>query len=89
MSTGKPLHSVRAGGIQIAVWQNDTAKGPMNSITIDKSYKDAKGEWQRTKNFKDSDLPKIVLGLNEVMRFLFLKDDKGSESKETITPKDF
>ena len=87
MSTGTPLKSVRVGGIQIAVWQNETKKGPMNSITIDKSYKDASGEWKRTKNFKDSDLPKIALGINKVLEFLFIKEDtKGSE---TIDPKDF
>ena len=71
----KPEHSVRVGGIQIAVWTNETTKGVMRSVTIDKSYKDLKGEWQRTKSYKDSDLPKIVLGLQEVMKKLWLKGE--------------
>jgi len=79
--SSKPIHNIRVGGIQIAVWENETEKGKMRSITIDKSYK-AGAEWKRTKSFKDSDLPKIIMGLEEVLRTLYLKVDIIPETKD-------
>ena len=70
----KPEKTVKCGGIQLSVWSNETKKGIFKSITIDKSYKDEAGEWKRTKSFKPNDIPKIQLGLDEVMRYLFIKD---------------
>ena len=70
----KPEQTVRVGGIQISVWANETSKGTMRSITIDKSYKQG-SEWKRTKSYKDTDLPKIIIGLNEVLKSLYLKPE--------------
>ena len=81
--SSKPIQNIRVGGIQIAVWENETEKGTMRSITIDKSYK-AGAEWKTTKNFKDSDLPKIIIGLNEVLRTLYLKVDVVLETKDAF-----
>ena len=75
----KPKHTVRCGGIQLAIWENETPKGNFQSITIDKSYKDGT-EWKRTKSFKPSDLVKLQLGITKVLEYLFLKPD-------VITPK--
>lgn len=68
-----PEKTIRVGGIQIAVWSNETSKGTFQSITIDKSYKDGKN-WKETKSFKPVDLVKIQLGLTEVLKYLYLKD---------------
>lgn len=73
-----PEHTVRCGGIQLAIWSNETPKGNFQSITIDKSYKDDTG-WKRTKSFKPVDLVKIQLGLTKVLEYLYLKN--------VITPK--
>ena len=78
MVSGKPEHTIRCGGIQIAIWSNDTGKGVFQSITIDKSYKDG-DTWKRTKSFKPTDLVKLQLGINEVLKYLYVKD--------VITPK--
>lgn len=77
-SSGKPEHTIRVGGIQIAIWSNETVKGNFQSITIDKSYKDGE-TWKRTKSFKPTDLVKLQLGINEVLKYLYVKD--------VITPK--
>ena len=69
----KPEHTIRVGGIQIAIWSNDTGKGVFQSITIDKSYKDGE-TWKRTKSFKPADLVKVQLGITEVLKYLYLKD---------------
>jgi len=74
-----PEKTVKVGGIQLAVWSNETTKGTFQSITIDKSYKDGE-TWKHTKSFKPSDLVKLQLGINKVLEYLFLKPD-------VITPK--
>ena len=79
MATGKPEHTIRCGGIQLAIWSNETTKGTFQSITIDKSYKDGE-TWKRTKSFKPADLVKLQLGISKVLEYLYLKPD-------VITPK--
>ena len=74
MASSRPEHTVKVGGIQLALWANDTGKGVFHSITIDKSYKDGE-TWKRTKSFKPSDLIKLQLGLNKVLEYLYLKPD--------------
>ena len=76
---GTPIKTVKVGGIQLAIWANETSKGTFNSITIDKSYKDG-DEWKRTKSFKPADLVKLQLGISKVLEYLYLKPD-------VITPK--
>jgi len=73
MAGGKPEHAVRVGGIQIAIWSNETSKGTFQSITIDKSYKEGE-TWKRTKSFKPTDLVKVQLGITEALKYLYLKD---------------
>ena len=74
-----PIKTVKVGGIQLAIWANETSKGTFNSITIDKSYKDGE-TWKRTKSFKPADLVKLQLGISKVLEYLYLKPD-------VITPK--
>lgn len=74
MSSDRPEYTVKCGGIQIAVWSNETSKGTFNSITIDKSYKDGE-TWKRTKSFKPNDLVKLQLGISKVLEYLYLKPD--------------
>lgn len=75
MSSSKPEHTIRCGGIQLAVWNNETSKGVFQSVTIKKSYKDSSGNWKETNSLKPSDLVKVQLGLNKVLEYLYLKPD--------------
>uniref|UniRef100_A0A6H1ZYU2 Uncharacterized protein n=1 Tax=viral metagenome TaxID=1070528 RepID=A0A6H1ZYU2_9ZZZZ len=72
--TSRPEHTVRCGGIQIAIWLNETSKGIFQSITIDKSYKEG-DEWKHTKSFKPNDLVKLQIGINKVLEYLYWKSD--------------
>lgn len=79
MAARLPEHTIKCGGIQLAIWANDTGKGVFHSVTIDKSYKDG-DTWKRTKSFKPTDLMKIQLGIGKVLEYLYLKPD-------TVVPK--
>lgn len=80
-----PEKTVKVGGIQIAIWSNETAKGTFQSITIDKSYKDGEN-WKRTKSYKPADLVKIQLGINKALEYLFIKDVITPKTEETNVP---
>jgi len=73
-----PEKTIKCGGIQLAIWANETSKGTFHSITIDKSYKDG-DNWKHTKSLKPSDLVKVQLGISKVLEYLYIKD--------VITPK--
>lgn len=81
-ASSKPEKTIRVGGIQIAIWSNETSKGTFQSITIDKSYKDGE-TWKRTKSFKPSDLVKLQLGINKVLEYLYVKDVITPKTKES------
>jgi hypothetical protein len=86
-----PEHTVKVGGIQLSIWNNETSKGTFQSITIDKSYKSGE-EWKRTKSFKPTDLVKLQLGITEVLKYLYIKNiiEPACEQDATqVAPKDF
>jgi len=83
-----PEKTIKIGGIQIAVWSNETTKGTFQSITIDKSYKDGE-TWKRTKSFKPTDLVKLQLGISKVLEYLYLKPDVITPKKDESEPVPF
>jgi len=74
MAATTPEKTVKVGGIQLAIWSNETTKGTFQSITIDKSYKDGE-TWKKTKSLKPTDLIKVQIGINKVLEYLYLKPD--------------
>ncbi len=70
-----PLKKFRAGAISATVWENQTVNSEgqvvsFKNVTFDRSYKDAKGEWQNTNALRASDLPKAILVLNKAYEYL-------------------
>ena len=70
----KPEFSIRVGGIQVSVWGNETDKGTMYSITMNKSYMDKDKQWQTTQNFKPNDLALLKIGMDKAMEFIYIKE---------------
>jgi hypothetical protein len=72
-----PIKKFKAGAISAAVWENQAQnnKGEVisfKSISFDRNYKDANGEWQKTNSLRTSDIPKAVLVLSKAYEFLAL-----------------
>jgi len=66
----RPVAKFRHGGIELAIWPNQTESGTMFNTTITNSYKDEKsGEWKESKSFSPTDL--LVVG--ELGRQAFAK----------------
>lgn len=55
----KPVHNVKLGLIEAAIWQNDGDGKPRFNVTVQRSYakeKDGKLDWNTTSSFGRDDL---------------------------------
>lgn len=73
----KPVTKFRAGAISATVWENQAKnnKGEIisyKSVSFDRTYKDANGEWQHTTSLRTMDLPKAALVINKAYEFISL-----------------
>ena len=59
----KPVHKIRLGQIEAAIWENNAGEGKPNgafySVTLGRNYKDGE-EWKTAQNFGRDDL--LVVG---------------------------
>jgi hypothetical protein len=80
----KPEKHFRFGGIRVSVWC-DMRKGPTGqefasrSVTMDRAFKDASGQWQNTHSLKENDLPKAIAALQKAYEFMTQKKGDGEE----------
>jgi hypothetical protein len=72
---GKPDSKVRCGAVQATVWSNKVGDNVIQSVTIQKSYKDKDDKWQQTSSFKVSEIPHIITALQKVYEDKYLKDE--------------
>ena len=81
MEGQKPEKKYKVGAISATIWKNegksekDDSTFSFYSITIDRSYTDKEGKWQKTNSLRSNDLPKAILVLNKAYEFVALKDD--------------
>jgi hypothetical protein len=80
----RPEKTIKVGGIQLAIWANETKQGTFRSINLSKSYKDDREkdpskQWKQTKSFKPTDIQLLQKALDKALEYLYIKD--------TIKPK--
>jgi hypothetical protein len=51
----KPVHKLRDGAIELAIWKNDGEKGPWYSVTHRRNYKQ-NDEWKESDSYGQDDL---------------------------------
>ncbi len=72
----KPVQKFTAGGLNVAVWENENKQGgKYNTISISRNYKDKNDEWKSTNSLRINDIPKAVLALNKAYEHLSLKEE--------------
>lgn len=84
--TTKPAAKVVLFPIKAAIWRHETAKGTaVYSVTIDRSYRDAEGNWKNTDNLNEGDLllacKALDLAHTEIVR-LRAADRKSQQPEE-------
>lgn len=50
-----PVHKLRCGALEVAVWQKESDKGPWYTVTMSRSYKQGEA-WKQSDSFGDDDL---------------------------------
>ena len=76
-SDNLPEKRFRAGAISATIWQNSVERdgqlSTFNTISMERSYKDKKGEWQKTNTFRTNDLPKLALVAQKAYEYVVFK----------------
>lgn len=52
----KPIHTLRLGPLQAAIWSNAGQHGPFFNVTFERRYRDAREEWQSSTSYGRDDL---------------------------------
>ena len=79
-----PVKKFAAGGIQVAIWENESTKGgKFNNVSIQRNYKDKNDEWKSSSSLRVNDLPKATVALQKAYEWLVLKENQ--TEKEMIT----
>ena len=79
MENNKSEKLFRLGAVRVSIW-NDVRKGPngrtfeTRSVTLDRAYKDAGGEWKNTHSLKEADVPKAIAGMNKAYLLMLEKE---------------
>lgn len=55
-----PIARLRCGAVSVSIWENkgkkDGKEYNIKSVTMQRSYKDEKGEWKNSESFSGSDI---------------------------------
>jgi hypothetical protein len=73
----QPQKKFRAGPICATVWSNEGQGKDGNAVSystvsLDRSYKDKSGEWQKTSSMRVNDLPRAALVATKAYEYLVL-----------------
>jgi hypothetical protein len=55
-----PVAKIRVGGVTASIWENKGEKGTSYSVTFDRRYKDAAGEWHSSTSYNAGDLLELA-----------------------------
>ena len=74
----------RAGSVRASVWRNEETDDngeafSVFNVQVDRSYKDADGNWQSTTGFRSRDLADLELVLFKAREFVSLKEEDPAE----------
>jgi hypothetical protein len=71
MNPTKPVHKVRLGTIESAVWENKLSEGkPYYKVTFCRNYKDG-DEWKTTESFGRDDLLVLAKVADQTHSWIF------------------
>lgn len=61
----RPVHAIRYGGCEAAIWKNQSDGRDFYSVTVRKSWRDGESQWHDTQTFLLDDLPMLAKALND------------------------
>ena len=87
--TTRPEKEFRAGAVRVAVWTNQRRNSdgePFEShrVQLERTYKDAQGNFKTTQSLELNDLPKAVLALTKAYEYLTLRSEESDARPEDL-----
>ena len=84
----KPMHSIRLGTLQAAIWSNTGPHGTFYNVTFERRYRDAKEEWQSSASFGRDDLLLLAKLADEAHTWIYerLNQDRDQPDSGAMTP---
>ena len=60
-SGNRPVSKVRVGPIEASIWKNAGRNGDYHTVSFERRYRDAQGEWKSSRAFRASDLLNLAV----------------------------
>jgi hypothetical protein len=78
-----PVDKIRLGRIIASIWERSTEKGRFYSVSFERRYKDAAGQYQTTHNYDTRDLLALAKAADLAhTRIIALSDNRNDEDGE-------
>jgi len=82
----KPEHII-CGAVRVSIWtdqrKNSTGQSfESKNVTLDRSYKDSDGQWQRTGSMRENDIPKAIFVLTKAYAKIMDRSSDESDGSE-------
>ena len=72
----KPVHKIRSGALEVAIWKNEGEKGAWYSATPSRSYKQGE-EWKQSDSFGFDDLLTVAKLLDTAHSWIMAQQQAG------------
>lgn len=77
----KPVKTIRLGGVQASIWQDDEGRV---SASYNKSYKTKEGEWKNTTYFNAEDTALLIAVAHKAISIIGQLKEKKSEAVSNV-----
>jgi len=77
----RPVHTIRYGGCEAAIWKNSSEGRDFFSVTLRKSWRDEKNEWHDSETFMSSDLPTLAKAVNDAHSWIAWQERRAESEK--------
>lgn len=64
-----PVHKVRFGSIEAAVWEQEGKNGKFLTISMHRNYKDKDDKWKQTNTLRVGDVKDVQCALEDCFEF--------------------
>lgn len=64
----------KVGAVTVTVFINQTQKGNIRTVALQRGYKTREGEWRNTTGLGVNDIPKAVEALQQAYRYMVSND---------------
>lgn len=68
-ATKKPVHQIKIGSIEAAIWENESSKGTFASVTFSRSYK-SDGTWKAAHSYPVNQLGDLKRAITEAETYM-------------------